>query len=154
MEAKMALKSLVISLLVVSINAFAAKPTTLIKYTQSGGFVGGGFAKSVVINSDGKVLSMVTQNGKTKTTLLAQLTDVTMKDLVGVISDVNTSSKLVDSNPRAPRCMDAPTRSTSVLKGSKYFEIAQIAFCHNFALEDGSAGNLPEIMEAYASLSN
>ncbi|MFA6236938.1 MAG: hypothetical protein WC635_06385 [Bacteriovorax sp.] len=142
---------LVLSVMALSLSANAAS-TALITLTKSSGFSPRPQSVVLTISENGSVVKSVrTTKDATKETL-AKLSANAVAALKDKIESIEDDAKLVDPNPKAPKCMDAPSTSVSVNKGGKEITLYVRASCHTSQVENGNADALIDLVTAFSSL--
>jgi hypothetical protein len=142
------------NLLIVSafVLSFGASAGDLLTLSTGSGFGPHVFSSKVSISETGSITRSVQSAGETKKETLGKLSTSAVQGLKDKIETIADNAKLVDPNPKAPKCMDAPSSSVSVNKGGKVITIALRANCHNSAVEDLYSSNLVDLIQGLSSL--
>ena len=142
---------LVLSIMTISFAA-SASDTTLLSLRTAGGFTRNGFSSQIAVLENGDVVKTVTTFREATRQTVAKLSQNSVDSLKEKIAAIEDDAKLVDPNPKAPRCMDAPGTSVEVNKGGKSIKIEQRMFCHTLKVETSEADALRSLIEGLNSL--
>lgn len=144
------MKNLVIlSIMALSLSAGAADLLTL---KGNSGFSPVAFSNQVSVNETGKIIRVKRVGGTATREVLGQLSANSVQSLKDQIEGIADNAKLVDPNPKAPKCMDAPSSSISVNKGGKEITLTERASCHTSTVEDSNALALINVIMGLNSL--
>ena len=140
---------LVLSALLLSLSVSAADLVTL---SSGSGFGPRVQSSKIIISETGAVVRTIqTQREVTKETL-GKLSNSALQNLKDKIEAIEDNAKLVDPNPKAPRCMDAPSSSVAVNKGGKSIMIYSRSSCHTSTVLDYNAENIVSLIQGLDSL--
>jgi hypothetical protein len=136
-------------------NADSLAPAILVKLEQNSGFAPQASALTLYIDVTGRVVANVRKSGKTTSTILAQLSNPSLQNIKDLVAGVSTlKTELVDQDPNAPMCMDAPVISVSVVVNGQDKVIRRLENCHTSSLEDYRAYRLSELISGLQTLGN
>jgi hypothetical protein len=136
---------IVLSVMALSLSANAGELITL---SRSSGFSPRPQSTKLTIDESGSIVRVVqTQREVTKETL-GKLSANAVQSLKDKIESIDDNAKPVDPNPKAPRCMDAPSSSITVNKGGKSIVISSRASCHTSTVNDGNAVDLASLISS------
>lgn len=142
---------LALSIITLSLSVSAAD-VALITLKKGSGFSPRPQSYQLTISETGAITkTSQSTSGTTKESLgkLSAKAILSIKDKIETISD---DAKPVDPNPKAPKCMDAPSTSININKGGKEIVIFKRVACHTSVVNEGEANTLVELMTALQSL--
>jgi hypothetical protein len=136
---------IVLSVMVLSLSASAGELITL---SKSSGFSPRPQSVKVTIEESGSIVRAIHTQGNLKKETLGKLSANAVQSLKDKIESIDDNAKPVDPNPKAPRCMDAPSSSITVNKGGKNILISSRASCHTSTVNDGNAVDLASLISS------
>jgi hypothetical protein len=140
---------IILSVMALSLSAGAADLLTL---TQGSGFSPIPSSSQVSVSENGKIIRFKRVRAAVTKETLGQLSATTVQSLKDKIEGIDDNAKLVDPNPKAPKCMDAPSSSITINKGGKEITISARSSCHTSTVEATNAYSLISIIEGLSSL--
>ncbi len=128
----------------------------LLKYEQSAGFSPRPSTHTITVDKLGNVISTIhlLQGDKISTMEIAKLSAAALKNLKAQLAQVPLDVQLVDQDPNAPKCMDAPSTTVSVMSGTTEISIYNWSSCHTYKTDEGNAQNLTQLMLGFATLTH
>lgn len=142
---------LIISALALSFSATAAS-TNLITLKKSSGFSPRPQSVQIVISDNGTIVRTISTTKDVTKETLGKLSVNVVSAIKDKIESIDDNAVLVNPNPKAPKCMDAPSSSVSVNKGGKEITIKRRASCHTSTVESYQADNLINLISAFETL--
>ncbi|MBC7538807.1 MAG: hypothetical protein H7281_08300 [Bacteriovorax sp.] len=139
----------ILSVIALSLTAGAAD---LLTYKGSSRFSPIPSSNQVSVSENGKITRVKQVRAAVTREVLGQLSANAVQSLKDQIEGIADNAKLVDPNPKAPRCMDAPSSSVSVNKGGKEITITTRNSCHTSTVEDSNAYSLISLITGLNSL--
>lgn len=133
-------------------SSLSVNAADLLTYTQHSGFSPVAFSVKVAVSEEGKITRVRTQGTKVTKENLGVLSSTAVQSLKDKVGAIDDDAKLVDSNPSAPKCMDAPSSSISVNKSGKVITLKSNALCHTSVVKSIPANDLNNVMEGLRAL--
>ena len=140
---------IVLSAMALSLSASAGELITL---SRSSGFSPRPQSTKLTIDESGSIVRAVRTLGDLKKENLGKLSASAIQSLKDKIEAIDDNAKLVDPNPKAPRCMDAPSTTVTINKGGKDIVISSIVSCHTSTVDDGNAVELANLISSLETL--
>lgn len=142
---------LIMTALTISISANATS-TALVTLKMNSGFSPRPQSVQLTISDDGSVVKTIhTQREVTKETF-AKLSANSISSIKDKIEKIDDNAKLIDPNPKAPKCTDAPSSSVAVNKGGKEITVKTRASCHTSQVESLEAEQLIDLVTVFNTL--
>ncbi|MBC7712078.1 MAG: hypothetical protein H7177_01980 [Rhizobacter sp.] len=132
--------------------SFSATASDLVTLSSGSGFGPRVQSSKLTISENGSIVRVIqTQREVTKETIgkLSANAVASLKEKIELIED---NAQLVDPNPKAPKCMDAPSSSVEVNKGGKDITISLTASCHTSAVQNYNAQDITSLIQGLDKL--
>jgi hypothetical protein len=146
------MKFFITFLIWVSSNAFAADSPTIARYQMAGGFRPSPRIEKVEIEADGSVIysfeSLADSHSPILRVVLSHLEPTALTNLKKFIAEVPTNGILVEEDPDAPNCVDAPVESVILTsKAGAELTTFRRMNCHDSRVLDDAAGVVNEVVK-------
>lgn len=132
--------------------SLSAGATDLITLTRSSGLSTIPTSSQVSVNENGKIIRVKRIRAVVTKETLGQLSATTVQSLKDNIEGIDDNAKLVDQNPKAPKCMNSPSATITVNKGGKEITLSTKNSCHTSTVDDAIAYSLISAIEGLSFL--
>jgi hypothetical protein len=147
------MKSLLVLVLALSGSAYA-NAAPLVKATRQPGYELHPVRRVFTLDSSGRMTLDVQdfRENRHRVIALGTLSRYSLGRIALAIQSLPDGAKLVDDKEGQPRCADAPSYSTSVMKGGHEVEIYRSAECHEWHLDSYAAEPAKALAAAFLDL--
>lgn len=134
-----------------------AENNIIAQYKMSPGFTPNPVQVTVSLFSDGTVVKefQAPQNTiKYTKEVIAKISGTALLNIQREINRIPYNSKLIDLEPKKPRCTDAPTSQVAILNNGQSLVSYLRSGCHTSTLQYGIADSFNTVMLGFAVLAN
>lgn len=142
---------LILTALALSFSASAAD-TTLLMLKRSSGFSPRPQAIHITISENGSIVRTVSTMREVTKETLGKLSVNAINSIKDKIETIDDNAVLVNPNPKAPKCMDAPSTTVAVNKGGKQITLKLRASCQTSTVDSVGADQLINLITAFETL--